>query len=426
MKREDIEKEFEEIVSRSQHLFNQPIKVEKSPSPLGTYIEPRIAQKPLLPELDTNIDLISRVTRLLVAHDYVRESIYRYQREKGILCITIIKELQELSDIEQFRNFLTQLNKFLREAYVDPESEKRGCVYQVDITNYEEKHPYKKFLTDLNNILQNIHTLALEILQEYDMISAQYTSKTGIDETKFLYFSIGNARIINIEPYNIPQPLINFINAFNEEVISSGYATYLNVLYMKLDKKYRLDLTLGAAFNHRSLILFDPDPSINTFEHTYIDGNYTRVVAWKKYLSDFSPNIEKEPIHIIEKRKDITKSISEEVEGTNKVSAKEKELEKALAWRDSLFKVHIPKDVLPDIVLIIYLINWDGIINHSSRRDIMSIEDEANIIYYYGLYALYNEQKKRFIPRYNGETQNIIRGAIRDTVRGIENFLLPE
>lgn len=432
MKREDIEKEFEEIVSRSQHLFNQPVKIEKSSSPLGTYIEPRIAQKPLLPELDVNIDLISRVTRLLVAHDYVRESIYRYQQEKGILCITITKELQELSDIEEFKNFLNQLNKFLREAYVDPESEKRGCVYQVDITNYEEKHPYKKFLTELNNILQNIHTLTLEILQEYDMISAQYTSKTDIDETKILYFSIGNARIINVEPYNIPQPLINFINAFNEEVNSSGYATYLNVLYMKLDKKYRLDLTLGAAFNHRSLILFDPDPSVDTFEHTYIDGNYTRVVAWKKYLSDFSPLIEKEPIHIlnnklsIEKRKDITKSISEEVEGTNKVSAKEKELEKALAWRDSLLKVQIPKEDLLDMVMIIYLINWDGIINHSSRMDIMSIEDEANIIYYYGLYALYNEQKKRYIPRYNAETQNIIRNAIRDTVGGIENFLLPE
>ncbi len=84
------------------------------------------------------------------------------------------------------------------------------------------------------------------------MISAQYTSKTHIDETKILYFSIGNARIINIEPYNIPQPLINFINTFNEEVNSSGYATYLNVLYMKLDKKYRLDLTLGAAFNQFS------------------------------------------------------------------------------------------------------------------------------------------------------------------------------
>lgn len=423
MKREDIEKEFEEIVSCSQHLFNQPVKIEKSASPLGTYIEPRIAQKPLLPELDTNLDLISRVTRLLAAHDHVRESIYRYQQEKGILCITILKELQELSDIEQFRDFLTELKKFLREAYVDPESEKRGCVYQADITNYEEKYPYKKFLTELNNILQNIHTLTLEILQEYDMISAQYTSRTDVDETKILYFSIGNVRIINIEPYNIPQPLINFINSFNEEVNSSGYATYLNVLYMKLDKKYRLDLTLGAAFNHRSLILFDPDSSVNTFEHTYIDGNYTRVVVWKRYLSDFDPNIEKEPIYIldnklsIEKRKDITKSISEEGE---------RELEKALAWRDGLLKVQIPKEDLSDMVLIIYLINWDGIINHSSRRDIMSIEDEANIIYYYGLYALYNEQKKRYIPRYNGETQNIIRNAIRDTVRGIENFLLPE
>ena len=68
MKREDIEKEFEEIVSRSQHLFNQPIKVEKSSSPLGTYIEPRIAQKPLLPELDTNIDLTFEISpRPLVA-----------------------------------------------------------------------------------------------------------------------------------------------------------------------------------------------------------------------------------------------------------------------------------------------------------------------------------------------------------------------
>ncbi len=418
MDTEDIEKEFEEIVSKSQHLFNRPIKVEKSSSPLGTYIEPRIAQKPLLPELDSNLDLISRVTRLLIAHDNVRENVYRYQQEKGILCITIIKELQELSDIEQFKIFLTELTKFLRDAYVDPESEKRGCVYQVDISNYEEKHPYKKFLIELNNILQNIHTLCLDILQEYDMISAQYTSKIGIDETKILYFGIGSARIINIEPYNIPQPLINFVNAFNEEVNASGYATYLNVLYMKLDKKYRLDLTLGAAFNHRSLILFDPDQLVGTFEHTYIDGNYTRIVAWKKFLSDFGPNIEKEPIYIIEKRKDITKSISE--------MGEEKELEKALAWRDSLLKVQIPKEYLSDIVNIIYLINWDGVINHSSRRDIMSIEDEANIIHYYGLYTLYNEQKKRYIPRYNVETQNIIRNAIRDTVRGIENFLLPE
>ena len=416
MKREDIEKEFEEIVSRSQHLFNQPIKVEKSSSPLGTYIEPRIAQKPLLPELDINIDLISRVTRLLVAHDYVRESIYRYQREKGILCITITKELQQLSDIEEFKNFLNQLNKFLREAYVDPESEKRGCVYQVDMTNYEEKHPYKKFLTELNNILQNIHTLALEILQEYDMISAQYTSKTGVDETKILYFSIGNARIINIEPYNIPKLIIDFVNTFNEESIVSELATYMNILYIKNDNKYRMDLTLGAAFDHRSLIIYDPDPSNQFFDHTYIDGNYSRTLAWKRYLSDFSI-AENAHIHIIEKRKDITKSISEDGD---------KEIKKSLAWRDSLYRTKVPKENLTDMAMIVYLINWDGIINHSSRYDIMSAEDEGQIIYYYGLYAIYNEQKKRYVPRYNIEIQKTVRAAIRETVGGIEKVLLPE
>ncbi len=88
----------------------------------------------------------------------------------------------------------------------------------------------------------------------------------------------------------------------------------------------------------------------------------------------------------IEKRKEIIS----EVGCTNKVSAGERELEKALAWRDSILKVQIPKEDLLDMVMIIYLINWDGVINHSSIMDIISIEDEANIIYYYGLYALYN------------------------------------
>ncbi len=213
------------------------------------------------------------------------------------------------------------------------------------------------------------------------------------------------------------------IIAFNEEVNFSGYATYLNVLYMKLDKKYRLDLTLGAAFNHRSLILFDPDQSVGTFEHTYIDGNYTRIVAWKKFLSDFSIEAEKAQIYIlnnklsIEKRKDITKSISEEGE---------KEIKGSLAWRDALYRTKVPKEYLTDMVMIVYLINWDGMVNHSSKYDVMSVEDEAQIIYYYGLYALYSEQKKRYVPRYNIEIQKIVRSAIRETVSGIEKVLIPE
>ncbi len=89
------------------------------------------------------------------------------------------------------------------------------------------------------------------------------------------------------------------MNAFNEEVESTGYATYLNILYMKIDSKYRLDLTLGAAFGHRSLIVYDPDPKIEMFEHVYIDGNYTRAVAWKKYLSDFSMEPAKAKIFIL-------------------------------------------------------------------------------------------------------------------------------
>ena len=423
MKREEIEREFEEIAKKSQPLFNQPVTVSKASSPLGTYIKPKIGEKPILPEFDINIDIISKVTRLLIVHDQLREEIYKYQQEKGYICPSlIIPELRDLSDIEDFKHLLDRLNKLLKDVYSSPESERRGCIERYEIENYNKKHPpIETFFINFNHILQDIHTLSLEILQEYNMIALQYTSKTGIDETKILIFSIGAVRIINIEPYSIPKPIIDFINAFNDEAISSELATYMNVLYIKTDNKYRMDLTLGAAFDHRSLIVYDPDPSIETFDHTYIDGNYSRTLAWKKYLSDFSVHAEKAQIYIlnnklsIEKRKDITKSVSE--------SGKEKELEKGLAWRDSLYKTKVPKENLIDMVMIIYLINWDGVVNHSTRIDIMSVEDEANIIYYYGLYALYNEQKKRYVPRYNIEMQKTIRSAIRDTVGGIEKVL---
>ena len=424
MKREEIEREFEEIAKKSQPLFNQPVTVSKASSPLGTYIKPKIGEKPILPEFDINIDIISKVTRLLIVHDQLREEIYKYQQEKGYICPSlIIPELRDLSDIEDFKYLLDRLNKLLKDVYSSPESERRGCIERYEIENYNKKHPpTETFFINFNNILQDIHTLSLEILQDYNMIALQYTSKTGIDETKILIFNIGSVRIINIEPYNIPKPIIDFVNAFNEEAISSELATYMNILYIKMDNKYRIDLTLGAAFDHRSLIVYDPDPSIDMFDHTYIDGNYSRTSAWKKYLSDFSMAATSQ-IHIlnnklsIEKRKEITKSVSDEGE---------KKLERSLAWRDSLYRTKVPKENLIDMVMIIYLINWDGIINHSSKLDIMSVEDEADIIYYYGLYALYNEQKKRYVPRYNVEIQKTVRSAMRDTVRGIENKLLPE
>lgn len=416
MDREEIERKYDEIAEQSQHLFNQQVSVSKASSPLGTYIKPKIGEKPILPLFDINIDIISKVTRLLIVHDQLREEIYKYQKEKGLICPSlIIPELRDLSESKEFQLIFDKLNKLLKETYSSPESERRGCIDWVEIDNYNKRRPpTESFLINLNNILQELHTISLDILHQYNMIPLQYTTTRGIDETKILYFSIGNARIINIEPYNIPQQLIDFINSFNDEVISSGYATYINILYMNIDNKYRLDMTLGAAFGHRSLIIYDPNPEIEMFEHVYIDGNYTRAVAWKKYLSDFSMEPAKAKIHTIEK----TKIITEERE--------EKELGRSLAWRDSLFRTIVPKDALLDMVMIIYLINWDGAINHSSNRDIMSIEDEANIIYYYGLYALYDESKKRYIPRFNKEIQNTIRSAIKDTVGGIEKFLLPD
>lgn len=414
MDREEIERKFEDIAKQSQHLFNQQISVSKTSSPLGTYIKPKIGEKPILPLFDINIDIISKVTRLLIVHDQLREEIYKYQKEKGLICPSlIIPELRDLSESKEFQLILDKLNKLLKETYSSPESERRGCIDWVEIDKYNKRHPPTgTFLINLNNILQELHTISLDILHQYNMMPLQYTTTRCIDETKILYFSVGNTRIINIEPYNIPQQLIDFINSFNEEAMSSGYATYINIIYMNIDNKYRLDMTLGAAFGHRSLIVYDPNPEIEMFEHVYIDGNYTRTVAWKKYLSDFSIEPAKAKIHIIEK----TKTITEE----------EKELEKSLAWRDSLFRTTVPKDALLDMVMIIYLINWDGIINHSSNRDIMYIEDEANIIYYYGLYALYDTSKKRYIPRFNKEIQNTVRSAIKDTVGGIEKFLLPE
>ncbi len=410
MKREEIEEQFNQIALQSQHLYNDPVIVTKASSPLGTYIKPKIGEKPILPEFDINIDIISRITRLLIVHDQLREEIYKYQTEKGVICPSlIISELRDFSNIKEFQIIMEELNKLLKGAYSPPYSERIGCLDWVEIDKYNKIHPpTERFLIKFNNILQDIHTLALEILQEYNMMPLQYTTTTGIDETMILYFSVGSVRIINIEPDNIPKPIIDFVNTFNEEVKSTEYATYMNVLYMKIDNKYRLDLTLGAAFDHRSLIIYDPDPSIDYFDHTYIDGNYSRTLAWKKYLSDFSMDAEKTEIHIIKEEKE------------------EKDIKKSLAWRDSLFRTKIPKDYLLDMSLIIYLINWDGIINHSTRYDIMSIEDEANIIYYYGLYALYNESKKRYIVRYNVEIQKIIRAALKDAIGGIEKILLPD
>ena len=45
MKREEIEREFEEIAKRSRPLFNQPVTISKASSPLGTYIKPKIGER---------------------------------------------------------------------------------------------------------------------------------------------------------------------------------------------------------------------------------------------------------------------------------------------------------------------------------------------------------------------------------------------
>lgn len=413
MNKEDIEIQFQEIAKKSQPLFEEEVIVSRASSPLGTYITPKtFAKREILPELDINLDIISKVSKLLIVHDIIKEYIFKYQKEKRPILITIQKELIDLSVIEEFRKILEELNKLLQDV------ESKTYLYPFDIEKYNREHPDTTFILELNKILQELHSISLEILQEYNMITETYITKEGIEETKMPYFSIGSVRILNIEPYNITKEIIDFINVFNQEVKKTGYATYLNVLYMNIDKKYRLDFTLGAAFDHRSLIIYDPNITIDTFEHIYVDGNHSRTLAWKKYLSDFSIDVAKAQIYTIEKRKEITKTVTLEGE--------EVELERSLAWRDSLFKANIPKDFLLDMVMVIYLINWDGAINYSSKRDIMSPEDEADIIYNYGLAADYDEEKKHYTAIYDRKTQNVIRAAIKDTVQGIEKVLLPD
>lgn len=51
-----IEKEFEEIAKKSQPLFKKPVKSKD-------------CRKTLLPLLDPNIDLITKLTILLAYHD---------------------------------------------------------------------------------------------------------------------------------------------------------------------------------------------------------------------------------------------------------------------------------------------------------------------------------------------------------------------
>ena len=410
MNTEEIEKEFEQIARQSQPLFKQPIKVSKEISPIGIYVGPTTAAKrPLLPLLDPSLDLISKMTRLLHAHDIVKENIYEYLKEKGVICVAVVIEvLRELSIIEDFKIILDKLNKLLDETYLYPESRTRLCVDNVEINTYNKNHPDTKFLIELNNIFQKIHSISTDVLSEYNILSRQYVGPKGIDITRILLFNIGdNVRIINIEPYDLPKNIIDFINAFTDEIKKSDYTgTYLNVLYVPIDKKYRLDLTLGAAFAHRSIIIYSSDPSDLYFEHIYADTNYSRTLAWKKYVVDFSEEASKAKIDILEEER--------------------KPQEKSLAWRYTLMKTRIEKEFLSDMAIIIYLINWDGIINHSIYEDIMEPEDEADIIYNYGLYAEYIEKEKRYTVKYNREIQNIIRNAIRDTVRGIENKLLPE
>lgn len=128
-------------------------------------------------------------------------------------------------------------------------------------------------------------------------------------------------------------------------------------------------------------------------------------MAWKKYIVDFSEDASKAQINFLEEEK--------------------KPDEKSLAWRYTLMKVRMEKEFLQDLAIIIYLINWDGIINHSSKFDIMEPEDEAEIIYHYGIYPKYIEKESRYTVKYDKTTQSTIRDAIKDTTRGIEKILLP-
>ncbi len=400
---EELERQFEEIAAKSRPLFNAPVEVFKETNPIGTYIKPTTGdRKPLLPLLDPNLELMTKVMRLLSAHDLLKDKIYEYQQEKQILYIGIMPELKELSDIAEFKSLQEQLNKLL--AGVGG----KDYIYRHDIEEFNKTRDItERFIIQLNNILQKIHDVSSEILLEYNTVFKTFKDERGRERTEVLYLRIGKStRIINIEPYNLPEDIIKFINAFNNEIEKSNYASYLNVIYIPFDKKYRLDLTLGAAFAHRSVIIYDTDPSQKYFEHIYADTNYSRTLAWKMYIVDFSEEASKATIDFIEETK--------------------QPYEKSLAWRYTLMKVKMEKEFLQDLAIIIYLINWDGIINHSSKYDIMDVEDEAEIIYYYAIYPEYIEKECRYTVKYDKNTQSVIRDAIKNTTRGIEKVLLPE
>ncbi len=403
MEIEEIEKQFEDIAKKSQPLFKAQVMVFKETNPIGTYVTPTTGdRKPLLPLLDPNLELMTKVMRLLFSHDLLKDEIYEYQQKKQTLFIGIIPNLKELSDITEFKNLLDQLNKLLAEVG------DKNYIYRHDIEEFNKTRPITEtFIIQLNNILQKIHDVSSDVLLEYNTVFKTFKDERGKERTDVLYIRIGTStRVLNIEPYNLPEDIIRFINAFNEEIEKSDYASYLNVIYIPFDKKYRLDLTLGAAFAHRAVIIYDPDPSQKYFDHIYADTNYSRTLAWKKYLVDFSEESSKVTINFIEDKK--------------------QPYEKSIVWRYTLMKVRIDKEFLSDMAIIIYLMNWDGIINHSSRYDIMTPEDEAEIIYHYGIYAEYIENEGRYTVKYDKNTQSAIRDAIKDTVRGIENVLLPE
>lgn len=403
METEEIIKQFEEIARQSKPLFKHPVEVFKETNPIGTYVKPTTGDRESLMQLlDPNLELMSKVMRLLFAHDMLKDNIYRYQLKKDTLYIGILPELKELSDITEFKNLDSQLDKLISEVGG------KNYIYRHDIDEFNKTRPITEtFIIQLNNILQRIHDVSSDILLGYNTVFRTFKDERGNERTEILYIRIGKStRILNIEPYNLPQDIINFINAFNTEIEKSGYASYLNVIYIPLDKKYRIDITLGAAFAHRAVIIYDTDSSQIFFEHTYADTNYSRTLAWQKYIVDFSEEASKATIDILEHKR--------------------QPYEKSLVWRYTLMKVRMEKEFLQNLAIIIYLINWDGIINHSSRFDIMKPEDEADIIYYRGLYPEYIEKEDRYTVKYDKNIQNVVRDAIRDTVRGIENVLLPE
>lgn len=430
---EDIEKEFEDIAKKSQHLFEEPVTVSSDPVPTMAHVEPMLGKEKLLPYLDTNLDFISKITRLLYIHDILKEDIYRYQKEvkrvyRSGIAISIVKELKDLEDIEQFRLFKDEIYALLKEVHDNSKEYKTTEIYvsPSEIEKFNAKHEITDtFLIRLNNILQRIHSMCLDIISEYNMLAKTYIDEKGLESTRILFFQIGSIRVINIEPYNLPNDIIYFINAFNEEIKKSKYASYANILFIKSDNKYRIDLTLGAAYSHRAVVIYDTNPEEKYFEHIYVDGNYSRTLAWKIYMSDYlNEEINKVDINILDTDRPQFEDIEEGEEKPKPLAS--------LAWRDSFLKVRIEKEYLLDLAIIIYLINWDGLINHSSRYDIMSVADEAEIIYQFAVHPKpiefeeYIPGKTRFTVEYDSNTQRAIRDAIKKTASGVENFLLPE